>query len=62
MRRGQSRREKDRGRSRRGRIKRGELEGWKQRGRSFEVVLTSKFVITNFQHRNYELTHNYQCS
>ncbi len=30
--------------------------------RIFEVVITRKFVITNFQHRNYELTHNYQRS
>ena len=61
-----------RGRSRRGKSEGAESEGVNQHNklklqhqectRIFEVVITRKFVITNFQHRNYELTHNYQRS
>jgi hypothetical protein len=55
-----------RGRSRRGKSEGEESEGVNQHNKlklqHQEVVITRKFVITNFQHRNYELTHNYQRS
>ncbi len=64
--------EMQRGRSRRGKSEGAESEGVNQHNklklqhqectRIFEGVIMRKFVITNFRHCNYELTHNYQRS
>jgi hypothetical protein len=59
-----------RGQSRRGKSEGAESEGVNLHNklklqhqectcRIFGVVISRKFVITNFQNRNYELTHNY---